>query len=99
MFNATNPPPDRGGGLSRPPRFIPTVRTIDRSRRPRRIIARPRAGHRGRYTIARVGTIGRGKRLSFNRRAAPDGPIESGHDVGERPRQESVVRPVGITKA
>ena len=34
-----------------------------------------------RYIIARVATIGRGKRLSFNRGAAPDGTVEPCHDV------------------
>ena len=77
--------------------LVPTVRTIDPSRRTRCVMARPRAGHRERYTIAGMGTIGAGVvRLSFNRRAAPDGPIESGQDVGERPRHESGARTIWI---
>ena len=43
-------------------------------RHPRRVMARPRAGHRKRYIVADLGTIGRGKRRSPDRRAAPDGP-------------------------
>ncbi len=76
--------------------FIPTVRTIDPSRRALRVVARPRASHRGQYTVARVATIVSGKCLLSDRRAAPDGPVEPCHDEGERPCRESNVRTLGI---
>ena len=62
--------------------FIPTARTIDLWQRPRRVMARPRAGHRERYTIARGARINCEKRLSSDRGAASDGPVEPCHDVG-----------------
>ncbi len=92
-----NSSPRRSATRIRVWRIIPNFRTIDSSRGPLPVMARPRAGHAERHTIARLGTINRGKRLSLDRPAAPDGPVEPSHDEGEKPCRESIVRAVGIT--
>ena len=56
-------------------------------------MARLRAGHPERYPVARVGTINCGKRLSFDRCAAPDGPVKPCHDEEEKPCHDEEEKP------